>query len=176
MGEIMDNRIEVTVPKKAHQYPTRCARCYGGGMLTSRKIGFDKKKVKDPPKDADYILPEIPFCKRCTTWQVRMVGLGVALIGLGIVGTFVIDIKLNLGSGKVSGWIFTIVGLILSYPGYLVTQYRDKTVQISAYTNETLTFSFKRADYAAQFMKVNHIRPKPGQLPPDESSAGIQVE
>jgi hypothetical protein len=160
------SRIEVTVPKNAHQYPTRCAHCYGGGILTSRKIGFDTSKVKDPPKDEEFILPEIPFCKRCATWQVRIIGFGAVLIGLGILGAFAIDIKLNLGSGRISEWIVTIVAVILCIPGYLVTQYRDKTFQISAYTNETLTFSFKHADYAAQFMKVNHIRPKPGQLPP----------
>lgn len=166
----MADRIEVTVPRNAHQYPTRCARCYGGGALTPRKIGFDKRIAKETSssKSAEYILPEVPFCKRCATWQTSIVGLGVALAAVGLLVGVGIGYWLahDLELGRVGDWIGGILAAVLMYPGYLVTQYRDKTVQISAYTSDTLTFSFERADYAAQFMKVNHIRPKPGQLPP----------
>ena len=148
----MENRTQVTVSLRTHKFPTHCARCNGGGVLTSRKIGFDKQKVKDPPKSAEYILPEIPFCQRCATRQSRIVGLGGVMIGLGLFGGIAIGAWLNLGR-----WISTGIAVILLAPGVLLTDYRDKTVQISAFTSDTITFSFKRADYANQFMKINKV-------------------
>jgi len=156
----MENRIQVTVPLRAHKFPTHCARCYGGGALTSRKIGFDKQKVKDPPKSAEYILPQIPFCQRCAAWQTRIVVLGGVLIGVGLFGGIAIAARLGLGR-----WLSGGLAVILLAPGVLLTDYRDKTVQISAFTSDTITFSFKRTDYANQFMKINKVHADPAQLP-----------
>jgi len=129
--------------------------------MTRRKIAFDKRKLKADKSDdqhPEYILPEIPFCQKCAARQRIWTIAGGFLAGLGFIGALIFTVWLDLGLGRwVNGWIFTICSIPFCIPGILLCDHRDRTVQVFAFTKDTITFSFKRADYAEQFMKRNKV-------------------
>jgi hypothetical protein len=159
----MPPAINVTVLRRTLRFPDRCARCFKARELVKRQIGYDPRKLKADAKDSDhpdYQLFDVGFCKPCARWQDLRAGTGIAIGAIGVLCAFIITIWLDIGSVRISGWIFTILAFIFVVPGIFVfDSRRDKSVQLFAFTQGTLTLSFKHADYANQFMKMNHASP-----------------
>ena len=71
---------------------------------------------------------------------------------LGFLGGFAVSQWYNLGR-----WPGTFLTIILAAPGACLMEYRHRVVRVKTYDEETVTFSFKRPEYAQEFMVANHI-------------------
>ena len=72
----------------------------------------------------------------------------------------VIGIILAVGLGiwfDLGRWTGFVLAVLLCSPGVLLGTYKARTVRVSAYDQETVTFSFKRSEDAQEFMRANRI-------------------
>jgi hypothetical protein len=56
-----------------------------------------------------------------------------------------------------SKWVGCWLAMLLVVPTVWLTDYRDRVVRIKSYDADTVTFEFKRSEYAQQFGQLNKI-------------------
>jgi hypothetical protein len=149
------NWTKVTVPRHSYRFPRRCPDCLGSGPLTALKLTSDEGKLKGfylIAKLYEHLVVTIPFCSKCAARQLRWSKIGRLMMLLAIFGGAGIAIWLDLGR-----WQTGLLVVVLAVPALWLMDYRDWTVRVTGYDQETVTFSFKRIEYAQEFIQQNQM-------------------
>jgi hypothetical protein len=147
--------IKVTVPRESYSFPQRCPDCLNPDLLTSIYVSSDERKLKAfylVASKHEYLRVPVPFCQRCAARRIRWSKIGGGLTIFGFLGGFAVSQWYGLGSWPLA--FFTVACML---PGICLQEYRHRVVRVKAYDEETVTFSFKRPEYAQEFMAANHI-------------------
>ena len=150
--ESMATWTDVGVPRNSYRFPDRCANCLRPNPEVSLPLKSDQSHLKGyyfVVTMHEYLRVEVPFCKGCADRQVRWERIGAVALGTAFVG--------GVGIGIWLGWLAGLLGVLLGVPAYWLLYYRGWAVRVPWYGKNTVGLSFKRPQYAQEFVLLNGL-------------------
>jgi len=147
--------IKVKVPRQSYYFPQCCADCLCTGSLTALVLSSDERKLKSfhlVSARYEYLTVEVPYCEQCAARQLKWGKMGQRLMLLAIIVSVCVGLWFDIGSRETG-----LLTVVLAAPAIWLMLYRDWTVRVKAYDRDTVTFSFKRSEYAQEFVRMNEV-------------------
>lgn len=143
----------VRVSRKSYKFPQTCPDCLGGGPFTVLSLSSDEEKLKGfylIVRHYEYLKVNVPFCMKCGARQLKRSRVGLLLFILGLIISIVTGDWLDLS--RLQGFLLTVT--LCGAPLWL-RGYWGRTVRVAKYDDDSVTFSFRRREYAEEFKKIN---------------------
>lgn len=156
-GLVVGKRHVFSVPRNSYNFPDRCALC-----LSPRPKSFLRLRSEVAGRVRsfwaghvyEYLTLKVPFCDACAGRQTRWRIVGICWLLIVLAGTGAALVRFDVGRLEECG-VWVLAGLVGFVPSWLIS--RQLGVHLDSYTNDTLYFSFKSAEYAREFAAVNKM-------------------
>lgn len=145
---------KIKVSRKDYRFPTCCPDCLGNGPFIPLSVRSDEEKLKGfylIVRRYEYIRVPVPFCSKCAARQLRRTKVGQVLVVASLIASVAISVWLDLG--RIGGFLLVVA---VGGPALWFMDYRGRAVRVSEYDEDSVTFSFRRTEYAIQFITINH--------------------
>lgn len=154
---IAEKWTRVKVPRHGYRFPNCCPACLGSGPFTPLRISSDEEKLKGlylVVRRYEYLRVSVPFCSACAGKVLGRSRIGTALVIIGLIASVAISIWLDFT--KLQGFLLVVA---LCGPAMWLQSYYGRSLRISGYDNDSVTFSLRKVEYARRFLQANDIDP-----------------
>jgi len=147
------NWVDIVTPRASCCFPAMCPDCRRPAPETSVRISSDEAKLKGfyvVVSTWEHLTLSVPFCNTCARRLCRGSRYGKWLWWAAFASLIGLALWFDLRTPTL-----LILTLLIWVPAAWLQAYRGWVVRICNYDKETVTLSFKHAEYARQFLQCN---------------------